>query len=44
MKNTINKIFLIDGTLDNININSYFRAKTRKEKIKRIYERSDKLV
>lgn len=39
MTGTITKVFLIDGTLDNININSYFRAKIRKRKIKKIYEK-----
>lgn len=44
MTSSILKVFLIDGTGENLNIDSYFRAKTRKEKIKKLYERSDKLV
>lgn len=43
MKGTITKVFLINGTLDNINLNSFFRAKKRKDKIKKLYERSIKL-
>ncbi len=43
MTSSIIRVFFIDGTGENVNIESFFRAEKRRKKIKRLYERSNKL-
>jgi hypothetical protein len=43
MTGGILKVFFINGTSENISVESYYRAKKRRQKIKKLYERSNKL-
>jgi len=43
MTASILKVFFINGTAENISVESYYRAKKRRQKIKKLYERSNKL-
>ena len=43
MTASILKVFFINGTSENISVESYYRAKKRRQKIKKLYERSNKL-
>lgn len=40
----ISKVFLINGTNQDIDLFSFFKAQKRKKKIKKLYEQSSKLV
>jgi len=43
MTGGILKVFFINGTAENISVESYYRAKKRRQKIKKLYENTKQL-